>query len=191
MTWSSPSECASCSLSSPVHKLDANKTCVSIGIPNCILAESENGVCTQCATDYYVSSTGDACIKSPIANCIVNSTATLCAKCSPKTNLTAGYYLSTDKLSCIPDTSGNPQIESSCADAQETTLQCSLCAFGYIFESATRSCKACGGDFSGDNGCAHCNPLDTLCLFCKPGYHMLSTLKCEKDVISPTCTCCG
>lgn len=59
-----------------------NNTCVKCS-PNCISCNSQNGMCTICAKDFYMHPTTHQCLRLTIDNCSVQKDENTCEACKP------------------------------------------------------------------------------------------------------------
>lgn len=109
----------------------------SASLAHCLLVDSSNGHCTQCADHYYVLS--GQCQPNTIEFCQVSqydsgSSSTKCISCDP------GYYFNSAEStsSCLPGQLSNCK-EYSSGDGQD----CSVCEEGYQPVPVNGSKKQC------------------------------------------------
>lgn len=171
-SYESPFACKTCKSGFKLLRDAEMVNCVAQTDPQCAInSEVTPYPCLQCMPGYFISNGVCTVVSTPITNCSVYDSETLCARCE------IGYILSTDGRTCVISSSDANYSDPLCLDSKLVdTPVCGMCAPGHYF--ADNVCVSCAAA-SGNYGCAACNPLNpNTCYFCHSGYTMSSNGQC-------------
>lgn len=143
--------CAGCTVN--YYWNTTKSSCESCAISSCVHC-SAYGVCSVCATGYYLSSGACvACPTSTLGSCVSCSSATTCDQCA------SGYYWDSTSKACKACATGC----NFCAEA----ATCYECADNY-YKNSSNLCSKC------NTGCKVCSD-SVNCTTCADGYVKVSS----------------